>query len=179
MLRRPKPRNILFMRKLYYIICVLAILFTSCKKSERGGPSVQSMLGDWYVVDDGVNANLETTLEDPFGIGHFEFVTFADSNSTNQMWISDLGNFWEFQIRVDINLDSMTFETKTPQTAGSCEVTVKGGRIMPNATITPDGMPADSIICYISFSDDTYPAQGYYAYHRLSGYRASESAKGK
>jgi len=36
---------------------------------------------------------------------------------------------------------------------------------------TPSGMPADSLVYYVSFSDDENPAAYGYAKYKVSGYR--------
>jgi len=161
------------MKRFFYTICVITLLLTSCQKDEPGGTAVQAMAGEWYVVADQVDEKYETVYEDLFGVGRFHFATFnTASNGTTQMWISDIDNFWEFQVKVDINLQSMTFETKEPQEAyEDCMVTVKDGKIILNGAVTPSGMPADYIECYISFSDDSYGKRYGYAYHKFSGYR--------
>lgn len=47
-----------------------------------------------------------------------------------------------------------------------CDVTIDGGKILLEAATTPHGTPADSIVYYVSFSDDE-PGMRY----KVSGYR--------
>jgi len=163
----------MIMKKVLYLLMAAAVLFTSCSKDKVGGTAVEAMAGEWYVVADQVDASGNTVAEDLFGAGRFHFCTFnTAANGTKEMWISDLGNFWTFQVKVDIDMTTMTFQTNTPQEAyEGCMVTVTNGKIELGTAVTPSGMPADYIECTISFSDDTYAAKYNYAAHKFSGYR--------
>jgi hypothetical protein len=50
-------------------------------------------------------------------------------------------------------------------------VTISGGKILPKAATNPHGTAADSIVFYVSFSDDEYPDLYGYAKYKISGYR--------
>jgi len=52
-------------------------------------------------------------------------------------------------------------------------VTITGGKILPKAGHQKNGSPADSIVFYVSFSDDDYSAAYGYAKYKVSGIRYS------
>lgn len=163
------------MKKLIYFACMLAGLFvmTSCEKDEIGGTATESMAGEWYVVADAVDASGNVVYEDFFGMGHFLLNTYnTASNSTTEMWLDDNENFWEFKIKVAIDLKGLTFKTNSPATAyEGCDVTVEDGKIVVGGATTPHGTKADYIEFYVSFSDDPYPAYYEFAKYKISGYR--------
>ena len=55
----------------------------------------------------------------------------------------------------------------TYNTAANIPTEMYVGRVLPQAATTPSGMPADSIVLYVSFSDDENPGTKY----KVSGYR--------
>lgn len=52
-------------------------------------------------------------------------------------------------------------------TSYECTVTIDGGKVLEGAATTPSGAKADSIVFYVSFSDDEDPGTKY----KVSGYR--------
>ncbi len=166
------------MKKIFLIIALLVsgiLLNTSCKKDEIGGTATESMAGEWYVTAVAVDANgdLVYSDDDLFGIGNFHLDTYNTADDgTTKMWINDNGNFWDFKVKMDINLDAMTFSVTEGQNESyDSKVTITNGKIMYGAATTPSGMPADSISCIVSFDDDPYPAAYGYAAYRVAGYR--------
>ena len=85
-----------------------------------------------------------------------------------EMYVDDIGHFWEYKVRVKSDINALTFATNgaVPNEAYECDVTIDGGKILLGAATTPHGTPADSIVYYISFSDDE-PGMRY----KVSGYR--------
>ena len=64
------------------------------------------------------------------------------------------------------DINTLTFSVANGANAyGGEQTTLKDGEILMGQATTPSGMPADSIICYVSFSDN--PGKEY----KLSGYR--------
>jgi hypothetical protein len=112
--------------------------------------------------------------DDLFGMGHFMLNTYnTAANVANQLYVDDRGNFWEFKVRVQSDADALTFQSNGPVANESydCDVTIEDGKILPGAATNPHGTAADSIVFYVSFSDDAYPAAYGYAKYRISGYR--------
>lgn len=161
--------------KFLYMAVILTGLFliTSCKKDEIGGTLAKEMAGEWYVTADAVDSEGNIVYEDFFGIGHFHLDSYnTSSNSMTQMWLDDNTNFWEFKMKVDINLDGKTFQiTDADNAYYESKVTVTNGKILLGAATTPGGMPADSIIFNVTFDDDTYPEDYGFATYKIAGFR--------
>ncbi len=163
------------MRKVIYLLMMCAgVLLTSCEKEEIGGTATKALAGEWVVTVDQVDEAGNLVHKDLFGVGHFLLNTFnTAANVPTEMWLDDNGGFWEFKVKVDTDCKALTFKTNTPQTdiINGCEVKLDGGKVLLNAATTPSGMPADSIVFYVSFDDDSYGSAYGYAKHRFSGYR--------
>ena len=171
-------------KTLYSILMLMGVLvaFTSCEKEEIENTATVGMAGDWYVTVDAVDANGDVVYEDAdlFGLGRVHMLTFnSAANNPDEMIVSDLGNFWDFKVKVNCDPNAMTFSNNTTEDNNLVEgyedvnVAVTGGKIMPGAAHLASGVPTDSIVFYVKFSDDGYPdAYGYYNY-RVSGFRYS------
>ena len=162
---------------LYTAVLVAGVLFmTSCQKDEIGGTATQTMAGDWYVTAVAIDAdgNVVYNDNDLFGLGHFHLDTYnTASNSKSEMWINDNGNFYyPFKLKISSDINALTFSaTDVQNQAKSDSVTITDGKIMYGAATTPSGMPADSIVFKLSFSDDGLPAAYGYKEYRVAGYR--------
>lgn len=171
------------MKKLvYFAALLLTTVFASCEKEEIGGTATQATAGQWYVTVDAAdgNGNLVAGLEDMFSLGRVTMLTFNTAeNNPNEMIVSDIGNFWNFSVKVATNQQTLTFQTNTTENNNlvpkyeDINVTITNGMIMPKAGRQNNGSPADSIVFYVSFSDDPYPAAYGYANYRVSGIRYS------
>lgn len=171
------------MKKLvYFAALLLTTVFASCEKEEIGGTATQATAGQWYVTVDAAdgNGNLVAGLEDMFSLGRVTMLTFNTAeNNPNEMIVSDIGNFWNFSVKVATNQQTLTFQTNTTENNNlvpkyeNINVTITNGKIMPKAGRQNNGSPADSIVFYVSFSDDPYPAAYGYANYRVSGIRYS------
>ena len=94
-------------------MAVLCMAFASCEKDEVGGTATQALAGEWYVTVDAVDANGNTVLEDPFGMGKVLMNTYnTAANTSTEMWVNDNGNFWNFRIKVASDVNNLTFTTK-------------------------------------------------------------------
>lgn len=151
------------------------LLITSCKKDPIGGTSTEKMAGEWYVTVVAVDSsdNLVYSDDQLFGLGHFHLDTYNTAdNGTSKMWINDNGKFWNFQVKMNVDLNTKTFQVDTAQNvAYDSKVTITNGKILYGAATTPSGVAADSIVFNVSFNDDTYPAAYGYAWYRVAGYR--------
>ena len=156
------------------ILCVATALFQSCKKDEIGGTATQQTAGEWFVTADAIEADGTLLEEDFFGLGHFLVTTYNTSENTpTKMWLEDSGNFWDFKGVVNVDANALTFSGDKVVSNSGDNITfdVVNGKILKGAATTPSGMPADSIVFEIKFSDDTYPAKYGYDRYRVSGYR--------
>jgi hypothetical protein len=172
------------MKKIYYFAVLLfsMTLMTSCQKDEIGGTATEATAGEWYVTVDGADAsgNVMEGYEDLFGLGRIHMITTnTAANLPTEMIVSDLGQFWDFKVKVSCDQQAMTFQTNTTENNNmvadyeDINVTITGGKILPQAGRQNNGSPADSIVFYVSFSDDTYTAQLGHAKYKVSGVRYS------
>lgn len=161
-------------KAIYLLLMAVCAVMTSCEKEEIGGTATQALAGEWYVTADAVDEYGNVLEEDFFGIGHFHVNTYnTAANVPNEIWVDDLGNFWEFKVKASADVNNCTF--CTPDSVANvyydCKVLIEGGKILPDAATTPHGTAADSIVFYVSFNDDTYPEEFGFAKYRISGYR--------
>lgn len=156
------------------MMCAGAALFASCEKDEIGGTATEALAGEWHVTVDAVDDAGNVVAEDFFDVGKIMNITYNTvDNVADKMYVSDLGNFWDYTVVVNCDVNALTFSSDgyVQNEAYDCQVNIEGGKMLPRAATTPSGMPADSIVYYVSFSDDTYPAAYGYAKYKVSGYR--------
>jgi hypothetical protein len=167
---------------LYFALFLFCAGLTSCEKDEIGGTETEATAGDWYVTVDAADesGNVVSGLEDLFGLGRVHMLTAnTAANIPTEMIVTDLGNFWEFKVKVNCDQNGLTFQTNTSENNNlwtdyeDINVTITGGKILPKAGRQNNGSPADSIVFYVSFSDDEYPAAYGYAKYKVSGVRYS------
>lgn len=163
------------MKKVYLAILALAAFtFASCEKNPIGGTATEKMAGQWQVCLQHCNENDSVLYdgEDLFGVSPFLLLTFnAADNSADSLWVSDLGNFWDFQVKTACNQALDTFGIiGGADIANGISVDIFGGKILFGAAKTPSGAKADSIVFDVSFSDDPYVGT-YYHHHRITGFR--------
>ena len=167
---------------LYFAALLFCVGLTSCEKEEIGGTETEATAGDWYVTVDAADesGNVPEGYEDFFGVGRIHMITTnTAANLASEMIVSDLGNFWDFKVKVSSDQQSLTFQTNTSENNNlvadyeDINVTISNGKILPKAGRQNNGSPADSIVFYVSFSDDPYPAKYGYAKYKVSGIRYS------
>lgn len=160
--------------KKYITLLMLAAAFSfaACDVEtdiEAGGTSVEKMAGLWTVTIDMLDANDNVLAADIMG-GHTQVSTYnTAANTSTEMWIDDAKNFWDFKLKVDVDYAARTFTTNGAKdnTSYDCTVTIDDGKVLEGAATTPSGAKADSIVFYVSFSDDEDPGTKY----KVSGYR--------
>ena len=177
------------MKKYIYLLSVIffAVSFQSCEKYEPGGTAVKDMAGDWWVTNQQSVAeydfifNNQGAMPDTADIENWEWDYVYDDTHTQiytyntaanlptEMFISDNGHFWDYKLKVKVDYDAKTFDV--PKTANlaydDCDVTIIKGKILKGAATSPSGIPVDSIVFYIRFSDDNYG----FTYTKVSGFR--------
>ena len=165
---------------LFLIMAAVGVFLTSCEKEKAGGTETQKIAGEWSVTLDAVMADGSVAYEDIFGIGHFNILTYnTEKNVPTEMWVDDEDNSWGFKAIVNLDYNAATFSTAdfvenfggdAIETPGA-KVKIIDGKVLYGAAKTPSGMPADSIVFYVAFDDDDYPADYGYENYKISGYR--------
>lgn len=159
---------------------LLGLTVTSCSKDDIGGTATESLAGDWYVTVDAVDEDGEVVIED-FNDGPFHVLTYnTAANESSQLYISDLGYFWDFTLVVNSDAKALTFSTYgavANEAYEDCDVTIENGRIIKKGGVQNNGSVADAIDFYVSFSDDPYPARYGYAKYHIHGVRYSGLAE--
>jgi len=137
---------------LLYTFGILLLSVTSCTEdADIWDSSVHDLSGEWYVRYDHA-----TYGEDPFGAGYTPLLTFntADDNGT-EMWITDDGSFWDYKVKIPVNMETMTFgsENAIPNESYDTEVKIMNGKVIKDAVTLPSGYVADSIYFEVWFGD--------------------------
>lgn len=177
------------MKKAIFLMMICAgFALTSCEKEEIGGTATESMAGDWYVTCDAADedGNVVPGFEDLFEFGRFHILTYnTAANTSDQLYVDDLGTLYDdeyydidftFKVKTTSNISAMTFATNgtiANEVNEDHDVTITGGKILPNAGRQNNGSPADSIVFYVSFSNDEYAEHYGYAKYKISGIRYS------
>ena len=163
------------MKKIYtFILTVVAFAFTACDvvtDIEPGGTSVEKMAGLWTVT---IDAEGKVVIEDPYGLEYSQVSTYnTAANTATEMWLDDGENFWKYKLKVVVDYANRTFTSNGEKDNSYYEskVTVDGGKILEGAATTPSGMPADSIVFYVSFDDDDAPGDYGFNKYKVSGFR--------
>ena len=148
---------------------LLCMAITSCQKEDIGGTATESLAGQWYVQANMVNAD-GSVIEDPYGLGRFQILTYNTSaNTPNEIWIDDIKNFWNFKVKANGDINTLTFGAASAENQRGDEITINitNGKIIKNGGMQNNGSPADYITMDVEFSDD--PGTIY----RLEGVRYS------
>ncbi|GHU08603.1 hypothetical protein FACS189431_5170 [Alphaproteobacteria bacterium] len=177
------------MKKYIYLlfITVLAISLPSCDKLEPGGTEVQDMAGDWWVTNQQSLSEYHYIFENEgsmpneadienwewdyvYDDSHSKVYTYnTAANLPTEMFVEDGGTFWDYKVRAKVDYPAKTFELPTSANLAyeDCDITIIKGKVLKGAATTPSGVPADSIVFYIKFSDDSYG----FTYTKVSGFR--------
>ncbi len=140
---------------------MVSVAFTSCDSEtdeEAGGTNVQKMAGNWVVTVNVVDENGNILQEDPSKLGSFSLNTYnTAANDCDSMWIDDGGKFWAFKFKTGLNYTARTFscENISYDANNSGTATILNGKVLEGAAKNIHGMPNDSIVFDIKFSDDT------------------------
>jgi len=151
------------MKRIFVIVAGLAMVtFLSCsKKPDTGGTATQSMANEWWaelVLPSGSNY---------YGAGAFGHIyTYNSSANTNEIWIEDPNQLWNFKIKAaaDVNAGTFSANNVTSVVSGyNIKVTVTEGKIIPNGGHSKTGNITDSIYMKVKFEDDptTFTIRGH------------------
>lgn len=171
------------MKKLtiYTLLISVSLFWVGCQDDpEPGGTATQDVAGEWWVtyyLDDGSG-----NLIDISG-GYLKAMTFnTAANTANSLWVSDLGNFWDFQVKVDYDASAKSFAVSEGQNVSyDSEVTIEDGHVLLGQGLSTSGVKTDSIYFVASFSDETtagnptpYATKIIVAGHRRTGFLEDE-----
>lgn len=163
------------MKKILFSIIAAVSLLASCQKEQPGMTATVDLAGEWVVTYDVVAGG--QNYGDAYGIGEVHLQTYnTQANKATEMWVDDLGNFWEYKLTVACDVKSLTFSTSdfVDNEYYECKVKVSNGKITLDGAKTPSGMPADAIEFDVEFDDDddayVYHVHGY----RYTGFAADE-----
>jgi len=154
---------------IYLFVIVFAISFQSCEKYEPGGTAVQDLAGDWWVT---YEYESSPGVWEDAGVGHVTLTTYnTAANKSTEMWVNDNGEFWNFKSVVKVDYAVKTFMTTDSVSTNSTsspdeKVLFTNGKILKGAATTPSGTPADSIVFYVAFNDDSTPTV-----YKVAGFR--------
>jgi len=156
---------------IFALALVLGLGFASCSTETdepAGGTAVEKMAGHWVVTVDAYDEAGNLLYEDPYGMGEWNMYTYntADDDA-DQMWLSDGNNFWGYTIKVNVDVNPLTFDCKdlyiySDNDGNDVTCTITNGRIIPNGGLNVNGKPTDAIMYNIEFSDD--PGSLYYVH---------------
>lgn len=166
------------MKKIIYLLMLcVGVMFASCEKDEIGGTATEALAGEWQLTVDLVDDAGNVLMTDPYGMGVILGITYnTTDNVPDKMYVSDLGNFWDYKVVVNCDCDALTFSSDgdVQNESYDCMVNIEGGKMLPGAATTPSGMPADSLVYYVSFSDDEPGVRYKVAGYRRTGFAADE-----
>ncbi|MCF0178987.1 MAG: hypothetical protein HUJ97_01900 [Bacteroidales bacterium] len=177
------------MKKLLYSVAILAtgIFASACNDTDLGGPkdpvemmATEALAGEWYVHMDGVDASGNVTMEDPFGVGTFELLTYnTAANVPTEMFIDDLENFWGMKGIVKCDVNNLTFSaTAAQELYNDITFDIIDGKVLIKAATSSYGHQVDSITFLVKYSDDDYIGE-YWDAMRISGYRRTGFDEGR
>lgn len=139
------------MKKIYFLSAAVTILaFSSCqKKPDAGGTATQKLANEWWVklYDDG-----GTALTD---FGHI--ATYNAAANTNEIWVDDQGEIWDFKVKATANVSNLTFSANQAVSVidqYNIKVNITEGKIIENGGHSKNGVLTDSIYMKIEFEDD-------------------------
>lgn len=159
-------------RYLYTIWCALiALALNSCSQDEPEMTATVALAGQWYVTVDIADANGTVIEEDPYEMGRMMHLTFnTAANVPTEMFVSDNATFWDYQVRVNCDVNALTFQTAdwAENLSYDCQVKIWNGKVVKNGGKQNNGSPADTIEYLIQFSDDEYAIV-----YKVSGIRYS------
>jgi hypothetical protein len=149
---------------IYTVIVCISLLWIGCQDDPEPGGT--------YYVDDG-SGNLVDILG-----GYYKAMTFnTASNTTDSIWVSDLGHFWTFQVKVAYDKESKTFSATEGQNVSyDSKVTITDGKVLIGEGTSTSGVQTDSIYFVASFDDDVTPYANNFivAGHRRTGFLEDE-----
>jgi hypothetical protein len=169
-------------RIILYTMLILPFLVSSCyDKNEVEYTGAKDLCGQWIVTDSITGTEFVITTSN------------TSSNSSDSLYITDVSagvaGFWDFQVKVNANVSSMTFSQDSiinmvlmnevvdkkdyngdkkinAIVPYDIKMNIKIGKIVKDAVTMPSGVKSDKISFVVEFEDDapaytSYPIHGY------------------
>ena len=117
-------------KHIIWLFTLLVFVLAGCEKDEIGNTATEALAGEWKVTVDAVDEGGNVIAEDFNGIGHILMNTYnTAANTPTEMYVDDIGHFWEYKVRVKSDVNALTFATNgaVPNEAYECDVTIDGG----------------------------------------------------
>lgn len=141
---------------------MLTVIASCQEEIEVGHTATGIMAGEWFVemseTDEGGN------IVANYGYSNLITYNTSDNNET-EMWLTDDDTFWWYKVKVNINLEDLTFSvTDGVDLRFDDNTTITNGKIIPNAATPPSGVKADSIYFEVEWASDPgtiYVGSGY------------------
>ena len=118
-------------KHIIWLFTLLVFVLAGCEKDEIGNTATEALAGEWKVTVDAVDEGGNVITEDFNGIGHILMNTYnTAANTPTEMYVDDIGHFWEYKVRVKSDVNALTFATNgaSPNEAYECDVTIDGGK---------------------------------------------------
>ena len=138
------------MKRIILIIAGIATFsaFSCSKKPDTGGTAAEKFANEWYVT---------LYKAGTPGPSHAHMYTYNTSANSNEIWLDDDGNVYEFKFKATVDLGSLTFSASNVTNqwpSYPIKINVTDGKIIPDAGRSKTGNVTDSIYMKITFSDD-------------------------
>jgi hypothetical protein len=157
------------MKKLfaYIFLASAAMIGVSCQEDlEPGGTKTQDMAGEWWV-----RYEVETSpgVWEDIGGSYYKMMTYNTASDTEEIWVDDLAHFWDYKVKVPVDLTSKSFSVTAAENASyESAVTIESGVVLTGEGTSISGVQTDSIHFLASFDDDDV---AFGTKYRVSGHR--------
>ena len=162
--------------KLIILLTVVLASFASCDKNDDIEYTASGILaGTWWV---------EYEVESAPGVwenvssGYVPFLTYnTAANVASEMFVDDLGEFWDFKAKVKANPEALKFGDDVEVENLSyedCKIKVTDGEVLFGLGTSKTGIATDSICFYVQFSDDDAKSKYKVSGHKRTGWPDDE-----
>lgn len=131
-------------------LAILSLTFSSCKQDDIEMMETVALAGDWVITYSNSGNEYEVT----------HALTFNTSaNLPTEIWVSDNGGFWDFQVKCACDINALTFQTDgfVQNVAYDSKVKITNGKVVKNGCTLPSGRVVDAISYDVEFDDDEAP----------------------
>ena len=142
------------MKKIITLFVLAAAVLSSCNKFPLENTAAVNLAGDWVC-----------TVYTDDGSGNWAPIAGADFRTCNtaanvptEIWVDDLGSFWEISCKVEADNGARTFGKSGKEYEDNYNGTgqmIWGGKVTPNGAKAPGTESVtDKIEFYMAFADD-------------------------